>query len=110
MEKPLTALVNAISEGRYDKQLDGILTSVNKAIRYRRSVLAEELVSELAEGDRVRVKPKANIKPRYFLGRVGTIDHFEGTIVWIKLDTAIVRNSKTIGKVGVQPYDLEKVE
>lgn len=105
----LRDLSRAITRGDYDESLDTVGRRVYKALKDRRLALSEEHRAQLKEGQHVKVI-KGNFKPRYFAGSVGTITHFDGDMVWIKLDKPIERPTKTLGAVGIPALYVEVLD
>jgi hypothetical protein len=106
---PRKALIAAIRAGDYDDQLDQTATMIHTAVVERRKVVSIDRSKTLESGQHVRILD-GNIKPRYFIGRTGTIDDLMGDTAWVKLDTVIVRGNKRMGRVGVSSIYLEPID
>jgi hypothetical protein len=112
--RPLAYLLTAIRDGKYDRGLDTVVTKVLEASRNRRDVLGQEIVEYLPIGAHVRVKKTSSLKPRYFHNRTGRVTEIEERVVWVTLDTPIVRRArghvKTVKRIGIPAWNLEVLD
>jgi ribosomal protein L21E len=105
MAPPLKSLLTAIQGGRYDHSLDRVGEHVVNAIRERSHIIDQDRAAEFSEGDRVKIK--GPLRPKYFVGKRGTVTQVDGRIVWVKLDHPIKRGSRVVGTGGIPARLLE---
>lgn len=83
-------ILDTILGGSFDNELD----TITSAIKQRKTILANRLISSLDEGD--RVKFNNTTRPRYLVGVEGTVKKINGKSVSIDLDMAHGRFFKNI--------------
>jgi hypothetical protein len=100
MSKALQVLKRQIRDGEFDEDLDDLVNSLIATVTRRRRRLREELLDDFGPGVRVMTTP-GNYKPRYYANRKGTVTRVENGVVWIELDTPILRSRGTIKQIGM---------
>ena len=100
MSKALRVLKQQIRDGDFDEDLDDLINGLIRSVQQRRRRLREDLLDDFGPGMRVRTLP-GNYKPRYYANRTGTVTRVEDGVVWIELDTPILRSRGTIKQVGM---------
>jgi hypothetical protein len=78
-------LIDSIESGAYDDDLDGITLAVVE----RQRALARMNAQSYQPKDRVRVSLSANLRPRYILGAVGTVEEVRISKVVVRFDSDI---------------------
>lgn len=90
----LKAVLKYIREEADDTDMTYILSAFQERRRYLASIKAAEIRSELNKGDRIIIL--GNIKPKYFIGRVGDVLSIQGDRVEVDFLTPLRRYGRIV--------------